>query len=305
MRRAFIRTLVDLAEADDRILLLTGDLGYTVVEPFSDRFPDRFFNVGVAEQNMVGLATGLAESGFVPFVYSMTTFVTLRAYEFIRNGPVAHGLPVRIVGVGGGFEYASAGFTHFGVDDVGVMRVQPGLTIVAPADHQQAASALRATWRQDGPIYYRLGKDDVSTVPGLNGRFDPQKPQTLAEGRELLILAMGAVARQAEDAVKQLAASGHSVGFIIVDTVNPPPVELLRQALASVPVAMTVEAHYLVGGLGSLVSEVVAGHGLDCRVVRCGVSTMPVGRTGSEAYMAAQHGLSTEGLVASALRAVS
>jgi transketolase len=305
VRRAFIRTLVDLADADDRILLLTGDLGYTVVEPFSDRFPDRFFNVGVAEQNMVGLATGLAESGFVPFVYSMTTFVTLRAYEFIRNGPVAHGLPVRFVGVGGGFEYASAGFTHFGVDDVGVMRVQPGLTIVAPADHQQAASALRATWFQDGPIYYRLGKDDVSTVPGLNGRFDPQKPQTLAEGRELLILAMGAVARQAEDAVKQLAASGHSVGFIIVDTVNPPPVELLRQALASVPVAMTVEAHYLVGGLGSLVSEVVAGHGLDCRVVRCGVSTMPVGRTGSEAYMTAQHGLSTEGLVASALRAIS
>ena len=305
MRRAFIRTLVDLAEDDERILLLTGDLGYTVVEPFAERFPARFFNVGVAEQNMLGLATGLAESGFIPFVYSMTTFIVLRAYEFIRNGPVAHGLPVRIVGVGGGFEYASAGFTHFGVDDVGVMRVQPGLTIVAPADHEQAASALRATWRQEGPIYYRLGKDDVSTVPGLNGRFDPQRPQTLADGHELLILAMGAIARQAEEAVKQLTAAGHSVGLIVVDTVNPPPLERLQHALASVPVAMTVEAHYLVGGLGSLVSEVVAERGLACRVVRCGVATMPVGRTGSEAYMAAQHGLSTEGLVASALRALN
>jgi len=305
VRRAFIRTLVDLAEDDERILLLTGDLGYTVVEPFADRFPTRFFNVGVAEQNMLGLATGLAESGFVPFVYSMTTFIVLRAYEFIRNGPLAHGLPVRIVGVGGGFEYASAGFTHFGVDDVGVMRVQPGLTIIAPADHEQAASALRATWRQEGPIYYRLGKDDASTVPGLNGRFDPQRPQTLATGRELLILAMGAIARQAEEAVKQLASAGHSVGLIIVDTVNPPPVEQLRHALASVPVAMTVEAHYLTGGLGSLVSEIVAEHGLACRVVRCGVATMPLGRTGSEAYMAAQHGLSTEGLVASALRALN
>jgi transketolase len=305
VRRAFIRTLVDLAEDDERILLLTGDLGFTVVEPFVDRFPKRFFNVGVAEQNMVGLATGLAESGFVPFVYSMTTFVALRAYEFIRNGPVAHGLPVRIVGVGGGFEYASAGFTHFGVDDVGAMRVQPALTIIAPADHQQAAAALRATWRNDGPIYYRLGKDDVATVPGLNGRFDAARAQVLAEGRDLLVLAMGAIARQAEEAVKQLGASGHSVGLIIVDTVNPPPIDQLRTALAGVPVAMTVEAHYLVGGLGSLVSEIVAGHGLACRVARCGVATMPVGRTGSEAYMAAQHGLTTDGLVASAQRALN
>jgi transketolase len=305
VRRAFIRTLVDLADEDERILLMTGDLGYTVVEPFADRFPKRFFNVGVAEQNMLGLATGLAESGFVPFVYSMTTFLVLRAYEFIRNGPVAHGLPVRIVGVGGGFEYASAGFTHFGVDDVGAMRVQPALTIIAPADHEQTSSALRATWRNDGPIYYRLGKDDVSTVPGLDGRFDTGRPQLLAEGRDLLVLAMGAIARQAEEAVRQLRAQGHSVGLIIVDTVNPPPIEQLRTALAGVPVAMTVEAHYLVGGLGSLVSEIVAGHGLRCRVARCGVATMPVGRTGSEAYMAAQHGLSTEGLIASALRALS
>ena len=108
LRRAFIRTLVDLAKDDERIVLMTGDLGYTVVEPFAERFPTRFFNVGVAEQNLLGLATGLAESGFIPFVYSMTTFVVLRAYEFIRNGPIAHGLPVRIVGIGGGFEYASA-----------------------------------------------------------------------------------------------------------------------------------------------------------------------------------------------------
>jgi transketolase len=305
VRRAFIRTLVDLAEDDNRILLLTGDLGYTVVEPFAERFPTRFFNVGVAEQNMLGLATGLAESGYVPFVYSMATFVVLRAYEFIRNGPVAHRLPVRIVGVGGGFEYASAGFTHFGVDDVAVTRVQPGLTVVAPADHEQAASALRATWRQEGPIYYRLGKDDVRTVPGLNGRFEPGRAQVLAQGSDLLVLAMGAIASEAGEAVKQLGARGISAGLIIVDTMNPPPTEQLREALAAVPVAITVEAHYLVGGLGSLVSEIVAEHGLRCRVARCGVATLPVGRTGSEAYLTAQHGLSADGLVGSALRALS
>jgi transketolase len=305
VRKAFVRTLVDLAEDEERILLLTGDLGYTVIEPFAERFPGRFFNVGVAEQNLVGMATGLAEAGFIPFVYSIATFAVLRAYEFIRNGPVAHGLPVRIIGIGGGFEYPSAGFTHYAVDDVGVMRVQPRLTIIAPADHQQAVNALRATWRHDGPIYYRLGKDDVNTVPGLNGRFEAGRAQVLSEGRDILLLAMGPIARQADEAVKQLGARGHSAGLMVVDTVNPPPVDQLRQALASVRVAMTVEAHYLVGGLGSLISEIVAEHALRCRVARCGIAEMPVGRTGSDAWTAGQHGLTTEGLVASALRALS
>lgn len=305
MRKAFIRTLTELAEDDERILLLTGDLGYTVIETFAERFPRRFFNVGVAEQNLVGIATGLAEAGYIPFVYSIATFAVMRAYEFIRNGPLAHDLPVRIIGIGGGFEYPSAGFTHYAVDDVGVMRVQPRLTIIAPADHEQAVTALRATWRQEGAIYYRLGKDDVNTVPGLNGRFEAGRAQVVSEGRDILLIAMGPIARQAGEAARRLTAHGHSVGLMIVDTVNPPPVDHLRHALTSVPVAMTVEAHYRVGGLGSLVSEIVAEHALGCRVARCGVADMPVGRTGSDAWTAAQHGLSTEGLVASALRALS
>src|SRR3712207_7785086 len=112
MRLEFIKTLLEMAEEDARILLLTGDLGFLVLEPFRDRFPDRFFNVGVAEQNMVGLATGLAEAGFVPFTYSIATFAALRPYEFIRNGPVLHRLPVRMVGVGGGFDFGYNGLTH-------------------------------------------------------------------------------------------------------------------------------------------------------------------------------------------------
>src|SRR5215467_5899322 len=145
MRGIFIKTLFELAQRDKRIVLLTADLGFTVLEPFADKFPQRFFNVGVAEQNMVGLATGLAESGFIPYVYSITPFVTLRPYEFIRNGPVQHSLPVRIVGIGGGFEYATNGMSHYGLEDVGVMRIQPGLTVITPADHQQAGSAIQAT----------------------------------------------------------------------------------------------------------------------------------------------------------------
>ena len=139
MRGAFVKALVELAERDPRILLLTGDLGYAALEPFAEKFPTRFFNVGVAEQNMIGVATGLAEAGFLPFAYSIANFAALRPYEFIRNGPVLHRLPVRIVGMGGGFEYGHAGPTHFGIEDAGIMRVQNGLTVISPA-----VSVLRA-----------------------------------------------------------------------------------------------------------------------------------------------------------------
>ena len=132
MRAAFIETLTELAAGDSRIMLLTGDLGYMALEPFIEKHPDRFFNVGVAEQNMVGVATGLAEAGFIPFVYSITPFAVLRPYEFIRNGPIQHQLPVRIVGVGGGMEYGQNGLSHYGLEDVAVMRAQPAISIIAP-----------------------------------------------------------------------------------------------------------------------------------------------------------------------------
>src|SRR5271166_3462774 len=159
-----------LAAADSRILLLTGDLGYMVMEPFRQQFPDRFFNVGVAEQNMIGLATGLAEAGFLPYTYSIATFASLRPFEFIRNGPVLHNLPVRMVGMGAGFEYGHSGSSHYALEDVGALRTLPGLTIVVPADPSQAATAIRDTQDVAGPVYYSLGKDDKISVPGLNGR---------------------------------------------------------------------------------------------------------------------------------------
>src|SRR5436190_21477303 len=113
MRAAFARTLGELAAEDERVVLLTADLGFMVWEPFAERFPDRFFNVGVAEQNMLGMATGLAESGFVPFAYSIATFASMRAYEFFRNGAALHGFPVRLVGVGAAFDYGLNGITHY------------------------------------------------------------------------------------------------------------------------------------------------------------------------------------------------
>lgn len=302
MRAALTNTLVELAERDPRILLLTADLGFMALEPFSDKFPDRFFNVGVAEQNMVGLATGLAEAGFLPFVYSIVTFATLRTYEFIRNGPILHQFPVRIAGIGGGFEYGSAGPTHHGLEDIGVMRVQPGLTVIAPADARQTRSALLATWDLPGPIYYRLGKDDKTVVPGLDGQFELGRAQVIREGRDLLIVSMGAISAEAVQAAQLLAARGIQATVVVVASVNPAPVDDLAVLLAQFPVAMTVEAHYINGGVGSLVSEIVAEQGINCRVVRSGVRTTPNGLSGSQNALHQMHNLTAPALAETVLR---
>jgi transketolase len=302
MRKSFVKTLIELADADHRILLLTGDLGYMALEPFMERFPDRFFNVGVAEQNMTGLATGLADAGFIPFTYSIATFATLRPYEFIRNGPVLHRLPVRIVGIGGGFDYGPQGATHHALEDVGVLRIQPRMTVVAPADHEQLASAVRVTWNLPGPVYYRLGKDDTTTIPGLGGRFALGRVQHVRDGDDVALIAMGAVATEAVGAADLLAQQGVRAAVAIVASVQPAPTEDLAELLGRVPVALTVEAHYMVGGLGSLVAEVAAERGLGSRVLRCGVRIAPGGRTGSQRWLQEANGLSREALVDTAVR---
>ncbi|HWP66754.1 MAG TPA: transketolase C-terminal domain-containing protein [Candidatus Limnocylindria bacterium] len=305
MRGAFVRTLTELAAADERILLLTGDLGFMALEPFHDRFPGRFFNMGVAEQNMVGVATGLAEAGFVPYVYSIATFAVLRPYEFIRNGPIWHALPVRIVGIGGGFEYGTQGLSHHAVEDLGVMRIQPGIRVIAPADHRQAEAAIRQSWDHPGPIYYRLGKDDRTTVPGLDGRFTPDGIDTIGDGTDVALVATGSVAVEAVAAADLLRERGVSATVAIVSTLQPAPEAALAALLRRVPRALSVEAHYVTGGVGSLVAEVIAEHALPCRLVRCGVRAVSDGRSGSQQYMHARHGLTRTGLAETALAALA
>jgi transketolase len=266
------------------------------LEPFSEAFPERFFNVGVSEQNMVGLATGLAEAGMVPFVYSIAPFATLRPYEFIRNGPLLHRLPVRVVGMGGGMEYGPNGISHYSLEDVAVMRAQPSMTVIAPADHLQAREALLTTSTVPGPIYFRLGKDDTAVVPGLDGSFELGKVQRIREGSDVAIIAMGPIAAEAVAAAELLAAKGLDCAVAVLASVCPAPTEDLAVLLSGRPLAVTVEVHYLNGGLGSLVSEVIAERGLGVRLLRQGVRSMPAELVGSQRYMERSFGLSAEQL---------
>lgn len=303
MRGAFIAALVDAAERDDRVVLLTGDLGFTVLEPFAERFPGRFFNAGVAEQNMVGVATGLAEAGYTPYVYSIATFASMRAFEFIRNGPVLHGLPVRIVGVGGGLDYGHNGMTHFALEDVGIMRTQPALTVVVPADRDQTLNAVQVVQDLPGPAYLRLGKGSEA-VAGLNGRFELGRLDLLGDGEDVALVALGPMAAPAVNAADLLRRRGIHATVAVVSSLNPSPIDDLAVLLESVPLVVSAEAHYINGGVGSLVAEVIAERGIDCRLIRAGIREMPAGLTGSSAYMFDQLGLSPSRLADVAAQAL-
>lgn len=303
MRSAFASALLDLAAADERVALLTGDLGFAVLEPFAERFPDRFWNAGVAEQNMVGMATGLAEAGYTPYVYSIATFASMRGYEFVRNGPILHDLPVRVVGVGGGMDYGHNGVTHYALEDVGIFRVQPGMSIVAPADPDQTRAALPAVQALPGPVYLRLGKESTS-VPGLDGRFALGRAERIGEGGDVALVALGGMAATAVETVEWLAADGIEACAIVVSSLNPAPVEDLAELLGDVRLAVTAEAHYVNGALGSLVAETIAERGLGCRLVRAGLRAMPVGATGSRPHLYERHGLSPARLAEAATAAL-
>ena len=302
MRKAFAEALVELAERDGRVVLLTGDLGFTVLEPFAERFPGRFWNVGVAEQNMVGVATGLAEAGYVPFVYSIATFASMRPYEFVRNGPALHGLPVRLVGVGGGFDYGNNGITHYALEDVGLMRLQPGMTVLVPADDDQTRAALAATAALAAPAYLRVGREGPP-IRGLDGRFELGRAAFIGDGGDVLIAALGPLAREAVAAAESLAAEGIEATVAVVSSFNAGSFDDLADALARIPLVLTVEGHYVTGGLGTSIAELIAERGLDCRLVRHGVRALTPGQSGGQDFLHEQHALTAKALVRTAARA--
>lgn len=302
MRKAFIRTLQHLARKDERILLLTGDLGFMALEPFAEEFPDRFYNVGVAEQNMIGLASGLAKEGFIPYVYSIAPFCILRPLEFIRNGPIYHQLKVRIVGVGAGFDYGNNGITHYGIDDIGSLRCQPGIQLISPCDHRQAEATFEQTWNDVGPIYYRLNKDDITTVPGLNGKFSACRANVLKPSGEITLLALGNLASDALIVAENLERQGLLCKVAAVACVSPPPTEHLAEIIRNSSLVFTLENHYINGALGSLTAEIIAEKGLNCRLIRCGVDALLDGRTGSTKTLHKRFGIDPESVTNRILR---
>jgi transketolase len=297
MRNSFVDRLVQLAEKDERIHLITADLGFTVVERFRDRFPDRYLNVGVAEQNMIGVATGLAQLGFVPFCYSIATFTSLRGYEQLRNGPILHGLPVRLVGIGGGYAYGHASYTHFALEDLAVMRLQPGMTTLAPADPSQAQAALSVTYDLPGPIYYRVGKGGNPPVPGLDGRFALDRPEIVRAGKDVLFVATGDIAFEALEAAEKLEGESVSSAVAVMAHLPHAPPKPLIDLVSRYARVVSVEEGYSPSGLGGLIAQAIAGAGIATKLEIAGIGSAFKGRSGSVGYMRSQVGLDSDSLV--------
>jgi len=295
--------MIEAAVEDDRVVLLTGDLGFMVLEPFADRFPSRFYNMGVAEANMLGVAAGMAQQGLVPYCYSIATFASMRGYEQFRDGAVLHNLAVRIVGVGGGFGYGSAGPTHWALEDLSIMRVQPGVTVAAPGCDEQVAAALRVLHTLPGPAYLRLTKDSVS-VPELSGRFSLGRLELISKGGRVALVTTGGMTLETIRGARLLAERGVQPTVVQVPCIAPAPIAGLGAVAAAHPVVVSVEDHYSTGGLGSLVAEAIAEVGAGTRLIRLGVDAPSDGRCGDDHWLRSRHGLTAEAICSVAATAV-
>jgi len=301
MRTAFIKTLCELAEQDDRIWLLCGDLGYSVLEGFSNRFPNRFVNVGVAEQNMTGIAAGLALSGKVVFIYSIANFPVMRCLEQIRNDVCYHNLNVKIVTVGGGLTYGSLGYTHHGVEDIAVMRVLPNMTVIAPGDPVEARLATKAILNTPGPCYLRLGKAGEPLVHHVDPDFQVGKAISLQLGSDLTLISTGGMLQSVVLATEKLASQGYSVQILSMHTIYPLDEAAILQAAEQIGKIITVEEHGL-GGLGTAVAELLAMSEICVKFKQLRLQRAAVNVAGSQTFLRSQQTLSVDSIVEEALK---
>jgi transketolase len=256
LRDAFIRALTAAAVDDSRVVLLTADLGYRLFDDFAQRCPGRFFNLGVAEANMVSVAAGLALDGKRPFAYSIVPFVTARCAEQIRIDLCEMRLPVTVVGVGGGYAYGPNGPTHHGVDDVGLMRSLPEMTVIAPCDPRETAAAVRAALAHSGPVYLRLGRANDPVLPGTDRPFTLGTPNLLRPGRTVAMLTYGAIAAEALRAADALA--GHRLDPAVLSVHTLKPLGTLLDHLNDYDAIFVVEEHGPHGGLFDSLSAACA-----------------------------------------------
>ncbi len=258
MRTAFITTLLELAAADPKITLLTGDLGYGVLEPFAKERPKQFINLGVAEQNLMGFAAGLALAGRTPICYSIATFLTLRAFEQVRNDICYQNLNVKLVGVGSGLTYSQYGATHHSMEDIGLMRLLPNMTVIAPGDPHEVMAATRAMLQHRGPCYLRIASRGEPNVHAQPPAFAIGRGIVIREGTDAALIAAGNLLQNAALAAQQLAAEGINVRLISMPSIKPLDVELVTETAQRFAHVFTIEEHSEIGGLGSAVAAVVA-----------------------------------------------
>jgi transketolase len=256
MRNAFADELTKLGTEDARVVMLSGDIGNRLFDKFKDKHPSRFFNCGVAEANMMGVAAGLAMNGLRPVAYTITPFVTTRCLEQIRTDVCYHEAPVTIVAVGAGLAYSGLGPTHHACEDISFLRSIPNMVVICPGDAFEVRGALRAALQQDRPVYIRMGKKGEPVVhKGPIADFAIGKAITISEGSDVCLLSTGNMLPEAILAAHKLKDKGISAEVVSFHTVKPLDEARLKASFARFRLVATLEEHSLIGGFGSAVSE--------------------------------------------------
>ena len=255
MRRTCVNMVYELAKRDPRIVFVGSDLGAGLLDDMKAEMPDRFFMEGVCEQNLIGMAAGLAMEGYIPYVNTIATFITRRCYEQIAVDVCLHNLPVRLIGNGGGMVYAPLGPTHMATDDIAIMRALPNMAVVAPTDADDMTRFMATTPDWPGPLYIRLGKGGDTVVSREQDGFEIGKANLLREPGEVLIVSTGVMASRALDAAEALAQDGISCGVLNMHTVKPLDEKTLLELAGGVKRIVTLEEHSRIGGLGSAVTD--------------------------------------------------
>lgn len=257
MRTAFINSLMDMADKNADIFLITGDLGFSVLERFAAMFPERFINAGIAEGNMIGIAAGLAMSGKIVYVYSIIPFLIMRCFEQIRVDLCYQNLDVKLVGTGGGMSYGAAGATHHAIEDIGIMRTLPNMKVICPGDPYEAEEAVRAASCIHGPVYIRLNKNNEPRLYDRTPEFTIGSAIKVKDGSGVGLIATGNMLVEAVKISCKLKENNISSIVLSMHTVKPIDEEAIKDCCSKSDYIFTLEEHSIYCGLGSAVAEVL------------------------------------------------
>lgn len=292
MRYAFAKTLERKVKNNKNIMLLTADLGFTVFENYQKKYPKQFINAGVAEQNMTGVASGMAMEGKIPFIYSIIPFATMRNFEQVRNDICYQNLNVKIVGVGTGFYYGPYGRTHHGLEDVGLMRTLPNLLIFSPSDEYETERVVELSLRTKKPCYIRLGRIGTTPIHNKKLNFLSGKGIVMEKGTDICLIATGSIVRTALDLRFILLKKNITATVISMPTLKPIDQKLIIRMAKSHRALFTLEEHSIIGGLGSIVSEIIAENNSSVIFKRIGIPDKITHFVGNQEFMMDKHNLS-------------
>jgi transketolase len=292
VRTAFFEALVDMAREDSRVMLVIGEVGFGVAQPFIDEFPDQYVNAGVAEQNMTGMAAGLSLMGKIVFTYSIANFPTLRCLEQIRNDVCYHDTNVRVVSVGGGMAYGALGMSHHAVEDLSILRSLPNLTVIAPGDPAEARLATKQLHSHQGPAYLRLGRAGEPIVHHSDPSFEIGRAIEVRSGRDATLITTGGQLHDSVLAADALEREGLSIQVLSVHTVKPLDCNAVISAARKTGAVFVAEEHSIVGGLGSAVAVTLLEADVDLQhFKRIGLPDRFCSLVGDQEFLRNRHGL--------------